>query len=66
MKNNPLIWGAIGALLMASIAVFGRLQNVEMPVGFATASVFSIAASGFFWGFVVCSIRNWMMRQRHG
>ncbi len=66
MSRNYLVWGAIGAILFMSIAILGRTVGVEMPIGIRTMSLTSMVIVGFFWGVVVCLVRNSLNGWRHG
>lgn len=56
-RDNPMMWAAWWALgfgLAAAIAgCFGQLGE---------HTVYTLAAGGFAWGYVVARIRNWMIR----
>jgi hypothetical protein len=62
---NYLVWGAWGSIVFFAVALIGRSAGVEMPVGIATMSNFSLVLVGFFWGSVLCFTRDWL-RKRHG
>jgi len=61
-ETNPIVWGAIGAVLVVSVIAIGRAFGYE-----PTSSEMSFAAAagaGFFWGWAAGSVKNWLGRPR--
>lgn len=56
---NPLVWGAWGAILGATIASIAQFYG-ELGKG----TVFGYAAGAFFWVWVVANIRNKLANRR--
>ncbi|WP_395449959.1 hypothetical protein ACHMW7_09180 [Aminobacter sp. UC22_36] len=57
-KTNPLIWGAVAALICVAIAVIGRMTG-DAPDNALLRNPVSTAIVGFFWGWVAGNAKNW-------
>lgn len=64
-QANYLVWGACGAVLVATLVVVGKMLGAEFPEGnVALSNPWSAAVAGFGWGAIVCFVRNWLSSRR--
>lgn len=54
-EANALIWGAWAGIAAAIIA-FAAQANGELTHG----TVWGFGMGGFFWGWVVANVKNWL------
>lgn len=53
-----LMWGAASAVLFLLVWTIAHVVNSPMPLGFAQMQPVGIVGAGFFWGVVLCVIRD--------
>jgi len=64
-ETNPIVWGAIGAVL--AVLLWTWLQaypEMEVSGGISSMSFAAAAGAGFFWGWAAGSVKNWLGRPR--
>ncbi len=58
MKPKAVIWGAYGAILFVGVWTLAHFLGTTMPQGFAQMQPVAVLSVGFFWGAVVCMVRD--------
>ncbi len=53
-----IMWGAYGACLALIIWTLCQVTGTTMPNGLATMRPMGLVGAGFFWGVVLCMIRD--------
>lgn len=63
---NPLIWGAILALIIGILAVLGEYWGASKPDNPLLATPAKAAGAAFVMGYAVALFRNWLNERRRG
>lgn len=58
MNYNATIWGAWGAIIVVVLVTTLRLAHVPLEDSLQTGSPYMLVFGGFFWGFVLCLLRD--------
>jgi hypothetical protein len=61
---NPLIWGAVLAVICAVIVTLTQLTGTPVPENRLLQTPLAAAAPGFFFGWAAANIKNWLGRPR--
>lgn len=61
---NPLIWGAVFAIIVGLFAVLGEILGASKPDSALLATPAKAAGTAFALGYIVALFRNWF-NERH-
>lgn len=63
---NPLMWGAVLAVIVGIFAVLGEYWGASKPDNPLLATPAKAAAASFAFGYIAALIRNWFNERHHG
>jgi hypothetical protein len=63
---NPLIWGAVLAIIVGIGAAFGEYMGAAKPDNPLIETPLKAASASFAFGYIAALFRNWFNERHHG